>query len=309
MFNNYKILDRVGYGSNFNNIYIDYENKIIKKECNNSYGKTKMTNEIKLYNFIIENKINFPIPKIYNFYDNGYTMEYLNNFYPLFKIFKTLNKEKIINKINVSLLSLHSFKKKYVEKDIYYFHLKIEIENKIQERIKIIAPIIKKYDYIQTINNKPIIPFEILMEKIKNSIYKIVSNNDEYYFVPIHGDCQFNNIMYNKDTEDIVFIDPRGYYGDSSVFGISDYDYAKVKFALSGYDEFDNRIIENLHIKDNNIDIFIDFLDQNVINDKSLSTLLMITIWMGNAHCFASNENKAIYSYFIALYLGSMFFS
>jgi thiamine kinase-like enzyme len=236
-------------------------------------------------------------------------MQYLYNFTPLYKIFKNLDTNKIITKINKQLIYLHSFTKKYVTKEIYIYHLKIEIETKIMDRIRIINPIIQKYNYIKTINNKQIIPFEILMEKLKSSIYNIIDSKNEYYFVPIHGDCQFNNILYNNELDECIFIDPRGYFGELSIFGISEYDDAKVKFALSGYDEFDNRHIDNLNIKDNNIEIFIDFLDENIINDKSLSTLLMITIWLGNSHCFISNEYKAVYSYYIALYLGTLFFT
>ena len=51
--NEYIILDRLGYGSNFNNIYIDYNNKFVKKECNNSDGLFKLNNEINIYKFII----------------------------------------------------------------------------------------------------------------------------------------------------------------------------------------------------------------------------------------------------------------
>lgn len=309
MNNNYILLNRLGYGANFNNIYIDYEKNLIKKECINSYGNNKIRNEIVLYNFIIDNKISFPIPNIFSVYENGYVMQYLFNFKHLYKIFKSLNKAKITDKIKQNLLNLHSFTKKTVTQYEYKFHLKIEIETKIIDRIQSIQHIIQKYNYVKTVNNKPILPFETLMDKIKTFIYNIVNNKKEYYFVPIHGDCQFNNIMYNDETEDIVFIDPRGYYGDFSIFGIPEYDDAKIKFALSGYDEFDNRIINNLNIQDNNIDIFIDFLDETVINDKSFSTALMISIWLGNAHCFILNENKTIYSYFIALYLGTVFFT
>lgn len=309
MINNFTTLVRNGYGSNFNNIYIDYENNILKKESYNSYGKKKILYEIELYKFIYDNKINFPIPKIYTIYDNGYTMQYLYNFKPLYTIFKTLNKTKIVNKINNYLLCLHSFTKKYVTKETYYFHLNLEIETKIIDRAHNILPIIEKYNYIKTVNNIHLIPFEILIAKIKKNIYDIINNTNEYFFVPIHGDCQFNNIMYNIDTEELAFIDPRGYYGENNIFGIPEYDYAKIKFALTGYDEFDNRNIDSLDIQNNNINIFIDFLDKSCINDKSLSTLLMLTIWLSNAHCFLSNENKCIYSYFIALYLGTLYFT
>ena len=110
-------------------------------------------------------------------------------------------------------------------------------------------------------------------------------------------------------SNEIVFIDPRGYFGESSIFGMKEYDFAKVLFALSGYDEFDSREINSLDIHDNTISIRLNSLDTNIFNRPKLEVLLMLNIWMGNAHSFIENECKMIYSYFISLYLGSIYFS
>jgi hypothetical protein len=34
---------------------------------------------------------------------------------------------------------------------------------------------------------------------------------------------------------------------------------------------------------------------------------LVVSIWMGNAHCFKQNKFKAVYSYFIAAYYASLY--
>jgi len=100
----YILLNRNGYGSNFNEIYIDYANNIIKKKCNNDYGLKKINYEIKIYKFIIENKIDFPIPKIYSIEDNGYTMHFFVSHMPLYKIYNSLTQPNIIlNKIYILL--------------------------------------------------------------------------------------------------------------------------------------------------------------------------------------------------------------
>ena len=167
----------------------------------------------------------------------------------------------------------------------------------------------KKYDFIKTVNNIEILSFEEILFKINKKIYKHIElkNNSYYYFVPIHGDCQFNNILYNMEKDDFIFIDPRGYFGNSEIYGIEEYDYAKLLFALSGYDEFDNRIITNLDIFNNNINININFLDDSILNLENIEILLMINIWLGNSECFMkNNEIKGIYSYFISLYLGTL---
>lgn len=310
---NFIVLDRIGYGSNFNKISIDINNNIIKKECINEYGQKKINYEINFYKFLINNNISFKTPKIYLFQENGYIMEYLNNYEPLYKVFNLIDntrKTKLLNKIRENLNNLHNSSKKYILKDEYYLNLKIEIEEKTQNRFNTIKNIIKKYDFIKKVNNIEIIPFEQLLLMINKKIYEFIelSNLSDFYFVPLHGDCQFNNILYNIEKDDFIFIDPRGYYGKSEIYGIPEYDFAKVLFALSGYDEFDNRTINKLDIENDNINININYLDKNILNINNLEILLMYNIWLGNAECFIkNNEMKGIYSYFISLFLGTIF--
>jgi GTP:adenosylcobinamide-phosphate guanylyltransferase/aminoglycoside phosphotransferase len=57
-------------------------------------------------------------------------------------------------------------------------------------------------------------------------------------FAFIHGDCTFSNIMIRKDGRPI-FIDPRGYFGFTELFGDPNYDWAKLYYSLVGnYDRF-----------------------------------------------------------------------
>lgn len=311
--NNFIILERIGYGSNFNKISIDINNNIIKKECINLYGQKKINYEINFYKFLINNNISFKTPKIYSFQENGYTMEYLNNYEPLYKVFNKLEdfkKNNLLNKIKENLNKLHNSSKKNIQKEEYYKNLKIEIEEKTQNRYNSIKDILKKYDFIKKVNNIKILSFEKILLEINKKIYKFIElkNNLVYEFVPLHGDCQFNNILYNIEKDDFIFIDPRGYYGNSKIYGIPEYDFAKIFFALSGYDEFDNREINDLNIKENNINIDLNFLDIKILDINNLEILLMYNIWLGNAECFIkNNEIKGIYSYFISLYLGTLY--
>jgi hypothetical protein len=259
--------------------------------------------------YIIDNNINFPIPNIYNFNKYEYTMEFLKDYEPLYKIFNDFNydmKQYILNNIYKLLGILHTNNKIIISKEKYLEDLNIEIRYKINERFNKIKYIIDEYSFIKTINNIQFISFSQLLELICQQILLLINSKNEYYYTIIHGDCQFNNILYNKNNNDIKFIDPRGYYGNNICLGIPEYDYAKIKFALSGYDEFDNSIINNLDISNNNINIKINILD-NTIFDYSLETLLMLNIWFGNAHSFIDNKYKVIYSYFIALYLGTLY--
>ncbi len=54
----------------------------------------------------------------------------------------------------------------------------------------------------------------------------------------IHGDCTFSNIMLDEEGNP-VFIDPRGYFGHTKLYGDEDYDWAKRYNSLKGnYDQF-----------------------------------------------------------------------
>ncbi|MCR4908583.1 MAG: NTP transferase domain-containing protein [Lachnospiraceae bacterium] len=54
----------------------------------------------------------------------------------------------------------------------------------------------------------------------------------------IHGDCTFSNLMLRED-ESPVFIDPRGYFGFTRLYGDVRYDWAKLYYSVVGnYDQF-----------------------------------------------------------------------
>jgi hypothetical protein len=93
---------------------------------------------------------------------------------------------------------------------------------------------------------------------------------------------------------------------------MEEYDKAKFIFALSGYDHFDACNVHELNIDGDNMTIDIKILDQESVfsleESDRLPILLMLSIWLGNAHCFIGNIEKAITSYFIGRYLGSYFF-
>ena len=57
-------------------------------------------------------------------------------------------------------------------------------------------------------------------------------------FSLIHGDCTFSNILV-RDSGQPVFLDPRGYFGRTSLYGDPRYDWAKLYYSVAGnYDSF-----------------------------------------------------------------------
>ena len=118
----------------------------------------------------------------------------------------------------------------------------------------------------------------------------------------IHGDIHLGNILV--DGNQVYFIDPRGYFGNTELYGLFEYDYAKLLFGLSGYSLFDNLYINELTIKGNNIEIDLikkyEFIFESDLFDN-ITKLLSLSIWLGNNSCFI-DINKKITSLMIAYY-------
>jgi len=71
-------------------------------------------------------------------------------------------------------------------------------------------------------------------------------------FSLIHGDCTFSNTMVD-DKLNVIFLDPRGYFGSTELYGDVDYDWAKLYYSIDGdYDQFNNKNFE-LYIEENGV--------------------------------------------------------
>jgi len=301
-------IERIGYGAAFNDIYIVGDTII--KASKNEYGNKKIKNEMLFYKYLKSNNICLPVPKIISYNETAYTMEYLKGYVPLYTTFNSFNLEKktaILDSIYKTLTSMHDATTWCVNKAVFFDSIFYECRDKILERYDEIHMIIGKYSYIKRVNGVYITHLKELTERICQKIREYFKDATEFSFCLIHGDCQFNNILYNPLTTDIVFIDPRGSYGNNILYGLRDYDYAKVKFALSGYDIFDNMNVESLNIDGDNLILDDLFQIPRVFEENNLSSILALSIWLGNAHCFKHNVLKTVYSYFYAVYLAGLY--
>lgn len=300
----YNKIERNGYGSNFNNLYINTDKTLIKKQTINIYGIEKLKCEIIFYNFIKDNNIKINIPKIYYNSYNTIIMEYIKeNKYNIdyFDI--------ILNKIMI----LHSFNNIIINKNYYKQLLLEETIIKINKRYNTISNIINNFDNIIYINKIKILKINEILNKLNIFFNNYINYLDIYSLQPIHGDLQYNNIIFNNN--DIYIIDPKGIYGSSYIYGIKEYDIAKMYFSLSGYDIFDNMTINNINIEDNNLNI--DFINipnfnkhknNNYYKNCNIKFIkyIFLSIWLSNAHIFINQPLKLIYSYYIAIYFSTL---
>ena len=298
-----------GYGSTLTSVSKINES-VLEKKAISEYGKKRIDNEILFYQEITSNNIKFPMPRILNIYDYKFRMEYLNN-YITYQQYLEKGNNLEINKIFNDFKLLHQLKKE-ISKEFFIENLKTETYIKVKERYQEISELVKKYSFIKKVNGIKILNLDFILNFIEKWIddYVELIDCEKIYYYPVHGDPQLNNILINEETKDIKYIDPKGSFGKSDFYGMKEYDYAKFYFGLGGYSYFDLKEVKKLDIDKDNINIDIksfdslheskyDFKEVNLIN------IFIISIWLGNAHCFKDNEFKAIESFYFAIYLST----
>lgn len=159
---------------------------------------------------------------------------------PVWQLWPSLDAEGralVLSRLFEQLDQLHEHKI-LVGNAVIQADIKVEAYDKLIKRYDEIEAVIKAFGPITVVNG---IPLEIhdpreTIERLYNELalcYSSVEHNSL-----IHGDLQMSNSMINPDTLEVTLIDPRGYFGHSVTYGLADYDFAKLRYSLSGYDLF-----------------------------------------------------------------------
>lgn len=303
---NYLLNCNTKYNTRFFNDITELDGYLLKKS-NCIQGDMIIKNEINWYNIVNKSYL----PKIINYDKNSFTMEKINGISLYKKFWHDSNQEKILIKILDRLKDLHLTKKKF-KNDIILRDTKKEIYSKIIERLNKVKNIIDSFGTINYVNGVKINNnFIEIIETILKKIFLYLSDRD--YYSTIHGDCQFSNIII--DANDLIFfIDPRGYYGDTILYGLEEYDYGKIAYALSGYDIFNNNNKYHINMITND-SITIDITDnlykfEKIIKnytDINIINCLVVINWLGLAQYNQNNILKCVSSYYYGLYLYSIY--
>lgn len=276
------------------------------KKAKNIEGINKINNEIAFYKHIIDIDYSkkLPMPKFIYSSNDTLVIEYINNSKTLTQIINKNNYIYYLEKIKYHIKHIHD-NKISVNYNTIVDDICIEIENKILNRYnktkweEIPSFIkIKKVNGIFINNN-----IKYYIDKIKINILTLIKNEKIKEYNLIHGDIHLGNILLDEHNK-LYFIDPRGYFGNTKLFGLKQYDYAKLLFGLSGYSSFDNMQINTLCINNDNIEI--NFINQyeyifDINYFDRISVLLALSIWLGNSSCFL-DINKKITSLMIAYF-------
>ena len=229
----------------FNRMTLDGE--VMVKEPIDKQGRDLAAREQEWYKAAIAKGVE-NIPKIYGM--DPIQMERIRgrNIYEYTDL-PFVEKREILRKLVEALESLHQVDK--APRDM--FSMKEAYYGKTMDRlgkIRNLVPLAKEKSLL--INGRECRNVYFYSRDLERRIEALRCDS----FALIHGDCTFSNLML-RDDKDPVFIDPRGYFGYTELYGDPNYDWAKLYYSLAGnYDRFNLKDFR-LTIGDNGAELTI----------------------------------------------------
>lgn len=207
---------------------ISVENGRFIKEAVDKQGEELAKKEASWYSYVKEKDCT-AIPAIHSL--SPLTMELLEGG----TVYETHalpleEKRKLLQNIIKGLEELHHLHTTPVD----YFSLREAYYLKTMKRLQSVRDLIP-YAQEKTIviNGRPCRNVFFHKEALESALNQLTPST----FAFIHGDCTFSNIMLRG--KEPVFIDPRGYFGNTTLFGDPNYDWAKLYYSIVGnYDLF-----------------------------------------------------------------------
>ena len=215
----------------------------------------------------------------------------------------------LLNEIN----KIHNVEKINIRNSDFLMDIKIEFYNKVLERIENVRPLLNHFNNIMYVNN-------IQIKYNENHIIKEIYKNIKNYFTEnvcqynsIHGDPHMSNILIDNNNK-LWFIDPRGYFGNTKLFGPKEYDISKIIYSLSGFDQINNNenhyftidekknIVVNIN---NNIDNYLHLFNKY---DKDILIYMTILHWFGLTDYSKNNIHKCVSAYYYGIYLYHLYY-
>lgn len=212
---------------------MEVKGDILIKRPIDDQGRKLAVREVNWYREI--QKYGFTqIPKLYSL--EPLTMQKIDGTNIFKTDFSVEQKKIVIDNLVTSLEALH--KLKTVPADTFsvmeaYYH-------KTFDRLESVRDLIPFSDkeFIR-INGRNCRNPYFYRDELRNRIKQNLCDCQE--FVLIHGDCTFSNTMVDSKLN-VIFLDPRGYFGFSELYGDANYDWAKLYYSIAGdYDQFNNK--------------------------------------------------------------------
>ena len=245
----------------FNDVQIQ-DDVVVKRAVLSEYEQLNK-DEINWYDHVSNLKFEY-IPEVHSV--KPLTMSRVNGKHPFdFESLTLREASSIVNNSLITLKSLHRLGATPTKnEDVIQMYL-----SKTIDRIAGVSKLIPMWDKKSiTINGKKCKNWfgELFIDEIVSLISFEV---DEFKL--IHGDPTFSNTLVNDNLQ-CYFIDPRGSFGSTKIYGDPLYDYAKVFYSAYGnYDSFNRKqfkvyvdeysfeiMLEDSKFKDISLNVFKD---------------------------------------------------
>lgn len=143
-------------------------------------------------------------------------------------------KKKILGQIVQCLKQVHKLEAIPADKDSFYEAYIGKTFDRL-EKIRELVPFAN--DAVVTVNGRVCRNIFFHREEVETLIMQYLPKT----FSLIHGDCTFSNIMLREDGSPVL-IDPRGYFGNTELYGDTAYDWVKIYYSIvSNYDQFNQK--------------------------------------------------------------------
>lgn len=277
---------------------VEIINDKVYKECVNPEYMDVYSKEKNWYDFV-KDKFH-KIPEVYS--TDPLILEKINGKH-LWEI--SDNKFEVITNYCDSLDYLHIIdSKKVTDNDCMsvYFAKSYSRVLEVSRLIKMINQPIININGINCLN--PIYNLKEFEDSISS-----ISLIDQYNV--IHGDPTFSNTLVD-DNNQVWFIDPRGIFGSSEIYGDPRYDWAKLYYSSVGnYDSINSKkfrvkIIDNkveLEIKSNGYEEYADLIIERSGMTKQTMELIHSTIWLSLTGYVKEDIDCILYSFYMGCYI------
>ena len=256
----------------FNEVIIEGD-KVTKRCLDSNYEEVH--NKEKLwYNAVGDRLEN--IPKVHSY--DPLTMERIGGEH-LWNIKE--NKKELIENYCDALDSLHNIAEvESSTEDMIDVYL-----NKTRNRVEEVRSLIRDIDEPMVKINSRMCINPLCDEDYFEKHIRKISNVDKFHI--IHGDNTFSNTIADKDNK-IWFIDPRGVFGSTPIYGDRRYDYAKLYYSAYGnYDSINSKQYKIqldkknvvLKIKSNGYEEFADLIIKRSGVPKAELQIIHACIW------------------------------
>lgn len=294
---------------------VEFHGGLVLKSALNAQGETLIKREITWYTELLKKDVEVQRPVFWPSPDGkSFVMSRIEGV-PVFQFWKTLDAENrglVLERVFDQMDLLHesrAISNAYLVDDVQR-DIRIEAHDKLLSRYAEIEQVIQSFGEVHTVNGwklKETDPRK-LIQTLHHALASQYDETTEYSI--IHGDMQMSNTMINPDTMEVSLIDPRGYFGKSEVYGLADYDIAKMYYSLSGYDLFNySRDFGIQSLKDGVIEFNIprpDLTGCEQLMAKRFTRvhdLWLAVIWIGLAGYIKSDPVKCVAAHYHGLSL------